>query len=880
MTGLTFGEAIRLKTLKKELSGKGNGGSPITVHDTIGFRKMYRDGICLVGKGLYTAMAEFSDMNYALLDDGEQKEIQGLYSRFINYFDPGVNVQVFLFNRRTPEKVLAEGLRIPQKGDGLDPLRGEFSHILTDMCARGTNGVVKGRYIIYGTEAGDIGEARARLRSIGRDLIRNFRQLGTDARILDGNDRLRLLHEFFNQYGMEPFRPPFSRLAQACASAKDSAAPPGFDFRQPSRFKSGRMHGSAHILDITANELTDGLLRDIMDLDSNVTVSVHMQAMDAAKASKMLKGALSDIQKMKIEEQKKAVRSGFDMDILPVDIVLYEKDTRELLDDLSGSNQKILKASIIIACFGRTRAEMEELTQRVAGIVQKASCTLRCLQYRQEEGMNDAAPIGRNAAGEGRSLPTSVVSVLMPFSTQELFMGGEALYYGLNALSSNMVMADRKKLRTPNGVILGTPGSGKSFAAKREILGCFLVTGDEIVICDPEGEYAPLVGALGGQVVRLSAESGDFLNPMDIHISGNNDMDALKIKSDFIITLCDCIAGGGTGLANDEKGIIDSCIGGLYRKYYRTQLPEDMPVLGDLYDALLSYEPEPGKVKAELAMGAREKAVRIANSLFLYVHGSQDYFNHRTNVDCDNRVVCFDIRELGRQLKELGMLIVQDAVWNRVSRNRGRGVATRYYCDEFHLLLRDGQTARYSVEIWKRFRKWGGIPTGLTQNVGDFLRSEEIEGILGNSDFVCLLNQNAKDQAVLAEKLGLSSKQLQAVTNAEPGSGLLLFDRAVVPFVDRYPQDTETYRIMNTRLETSGRGIADRAKGPQKPKRASGQEDPQKTAADGKAGGAAEAEDPQGAAADGKVGGTTEAADPGGPQGDAADLKQGGVAYE
>ena len=310
-------------------------------------------------------------------------------------------------------------------------------------------------------------------------------------------------------------------------------------------------------------------------------------------------------------------------------------------------------------------------------------------------------------------------------------------------------------------------------------------------------DYFALVGALNGQVVRLATNSKDYLNPMDIQLSHKNDREALKLKSDFIITLCDLIAGGKDGLENDEKGIIDTCIKHIYDGYFKEPKPENMPVLEDLYNALLRYEPK--DVAPEMQKEAKQKAVRIANSLVLYVHGSQNYFNHRTNVDSRNRIMCFDIRDLGNQLKELGMLIVQDAVWNRVSQNRERKIATRYYCDEFHLLLKERQTAIYSVEIWKRFRKWGGIPTGLTQNVGDFLKSEEIEGILGNSDFVYLLNQNAKDQAILADKLGLSEKQLAHVTNSEPGSGLILFDNVVIPFVDKYPADTKTFAIMNTR---------------------------------------------------------------------------------
>ena len=797
-TGLTFQEFFRLKKLKQVLSGTHKQtNKPTTAQRTITFEKMYRDGICKVAGNYYTKMIEFYDLNYDLLDVDEQAEILGLYSQFINYFDPTIRVQIFLFNRQVGEETLIAQFDLPIEQDKHQYIREEYSGIMKKQCAMGNNGIIKSKYVIYGIEAVNLREARAKLNDIGADVIKNMRNIGTNAKLLDGKERLAVLHEFFHQDSMEPFRFSFEELAESGKSVKDYIAPSGFDFRQPSRFKSGRMYGSVHYLDIISPQMNDELLKKLLDIDANITVSMHIQTMDPVKAIKMLKGALTNIQKMKIEEQKKAVRSGYDMDILPTDIVTYEKDTLELLNDLNSSNQKIIKMSFIIACFGRTLKELDSLMQRVSGIIQQANCNLRCLQYQQEQGINAAAPIGINETGIERVLTTKSTAILIPFNTQELFMQGQSLYYGLNALSNNMIMADRKQLRTPNGVILGTPGSGKSFSAKREILGSFLVTKDDILICDPEGEYYPVVEALGGQVVKLSTNSKDYLNPMDIQLSHKNDREALKLKSDFLITLCDAIAGGESGLANDEKGIIDRCIDGIYTEYFKNPEPENMPLLEDLYNALLHYEPK--DVDPSLAMDAKAKAVRIANSLVLYVHGSQNYFNHHTNVDSTNRIICFDIRDLGNALKELGMLIVQDAVWNRVSKNRERHVATRYYCDEFHLLLRDKQTAQYSVEIWKRFRKWGGIPTGLTQNVGDFLRSEEIEGILGNSDFVYLLNQNAKDQQILADKLGLSEKQLRSVTNAEAGSGLILFDNVVIPFVDRYPQDTETFRIMNTK---------------------------------------------------------------------------------
>ena len=788
---------MRLTRLRKQLTeGLQGKGKQISTQQTITFEKMYFDGICKVDHTHYSKMVEFTDLNYTLLDEKEQKNVLGLYSQFINYFDPSIHVQLFLFNRHVNKKTLSDQFKIPQQGDEFDDIREEYSQMLQNLSEKGNNGVIKSKYIIFGIEAGSYKEAKQRFLSIEADVIKNLKSVGSNARCLDGRERLKVLYEFFNQDKMDPFLFSFKEMAESGHNVKDYIAPQGFEFRFPGRYKAGHMFGATKYVDVLGPKLTDDLMQKLLNIDENLSVSIHMKPLDPVEAIKLIKRALTDLQKDKINEQKKAVRTGYDMDILPTDIVLYEEDLMKLLDDLNTSNQKMIWTTFLISGFGKNKRELQSLWQRILGIVEQGNGRLVDLQYKQELAMNAVAPIGINNTDEGKHLVTKNLSVLVPFNTRELFQPGPSLYYGLNQNSNNMIMADRKKLRTPNGVILGTPGSGKSFSAKREILGCFLNTTDDILICDPEGEYFPLVRKLGGELVRLSTNSTDYLNPMDIQVIKKTDdkedekykealKEALKIKSDFLITLCDAIAGGEIGLANDEKGIIDRCVYGIYEDYFKDPI---------------RYRPDDA-VTEELAVDARAKAVRIANCLVLYVHGSQNYFNHRTNVDSQNRIVCFDIRDLGKQLKELGMLVVQDAVWNRVSKNRERHVATRYYCDEFHLLLRDKQTAAYCVEIWKRFRKWGGIPTGLTQNVGDFLRSEEIEGILGNSDFVYLLNQNAKDQQILADKLGLSDKQLESVTNSESGSGLILYNDIIIPFIDRYPTDTKTYRIMTTKPE-------------------------------------------------------------------------------
>lgn len=541
--GLTFVERRRLAELKHMLAGTNkNAEKPTTAQKTITFQKMYRDGICQVTSGFYTKMVEFYDINYDLLEIEDKGEILEEYSRLINYFDPSIKFELFLFNRQVNEQTLIDQFDIPLQADDFDDIREEYTQMLKKQAAKGNNGIIKSKYLIFGIESKGFKEARAKLVSIEADVIKNLTNLGTHAKSLDGKERLRILHEYFNQDTMEPFRFSFKELAESGKSVKDYIAPPGFDFRYPSRFKAGKMYGSVHYLDIIAPKFDDELLKKLLDLDANLTITMHMQTMDPVKAIKMLKGALTNIQKMKIEEQKKAVRSGYDMDILPTDIITYEKDTLDLLDDLNSSNQKMVKMTFLLTCYGRNKRELENITQRVSGIIQQANCNLRCMQYLQEQGLMASAPIGCNDTGIERDLTTKSTAILVPFCTQELFMPAPAIYYGLNALSNNMIMADRKRLRTPNGVILGTPGSGKSFSAKREILSCFLMTKDDIVVCDPEGEYFALVGALHGQVVRLATNSKDYLNPMDIQLSHKGDKEALKLKSDFIITLCDLIA--------------------------------------------------------------------------------------------------------------------------------------------------------------------------------------------------------------------------------------------------------------------------------------------------------------------------------------------------
>ena len=573
---------------------------------------------------------------------------------------------------------------------------------------------------------------------------------------------------------------------QTGLSTKDYVAPTSFVFKSGKMFTMGKTMGAASYLQILAPELTDKMLADFLDMDKSLIVNIHIQSLDQAKAIKLVKGKVTDINRMKIEEQKKAVRSGYDMDIIPSDLSTYGNDAHRLLEDLQSRNERMFLVTVLFLNTAKTRQDLENAVFQTAGIAQKFNCVLRRLDYLQEEGLMSSVPLGINLVPITRALTTTATAIFVPFTTQELFMPGESLYYGLNALSNNMIMVDRKKLKNPNGLILGTPGAGKSFSAKREITNAFFVTEDDIIIGDPEGEYYPLVHALGGQVIHISPTSHDYINPMDINLDYSDDDNPLGFKSDFILSLCELIMGSRNGIEAEEKSVIDRCLPIVYQKYLLDPVPENMPTLGDLYSTLRAQK--------------EDQAQRIATALEIYVNGSLRVFNHQTNVELDNRIVCFDIKELGKQLKKIGMLIIQDQVWNRVTINREAHKSTRYYIDEFHLLLKEEQTAAYSVEIWKRFRKWGGIPTGITQNVKDLLASREIENIFENSDFLYMLNQAAGDRQILAKQLNISPYQLSYVTNSGEGEGLLFYGNIIIPFKDRFDRNTKLYALMTTKV--------------------------------------------------------------------------------
>ena len=896
-----------------------------SAQDSIPYERMWPDGICRVADGHYTKTIQFQDINYQLSQNEDKTAIFEGWCDFLNYFDSSIQFQLSFLNLAASEETFARAINIPLQGDDFDSIRVEYTTMLQNQLARGNNGLIKTKYLTFGIDADSLKAAKPRLERIETDILNNFKRLGVAAETLDGKARLAQLHGIFHMDEQVPFRFEWDWLAPSGLSTKDFIAPSGFEFRTGKQFRMGKKYGAVSFLQILAPELNDRMLADFLHMESSLIVSLHIQSVDQIKAIKTVKRKITDLDRSKIEEQKKAVRAGYDMDIIPSDLATYGAEAKKLLQDLQSRNERMFLVTFLVLNTADNPRQLDNNVFQASSIAQKYNCQLTRLDFQQEEGLMSALPLGLNQIEIQRGLTTSSTAIFVPFTTQELFQNGkEALYYGINALSNNLIMVDRKLLKNPNGLILGTPGcfegktrilltdgstpsfaelveagiteamvkaydydtgeiveakakdiriekyvdelkvieledgtrlsctdthlimdadgqfieankitdgqrlsgghlavrvafqrltekvpvydltvpkygnfllanslivhnSGKSFSAKREIANCFLLTNDDIIICDPEAEYAPLVERLHGQVIKISPTSSNYINPMDLNLDYSDDESPLSLKSDFILSLCELIVGGKEGLQPVQKTIIDRCVRLVYQTYLNDPRPENMPILEDLYNLLRAQE--------------EKEAQYIATALEIYVTGSLNVFNHQSNVDINNRIVCYDIKELGKQLKKIGMLVVQDQVWNRVTINRAAHKSTRYYIDEMHLLLKEEQTAAYTVEIWKRFRKWGGIPTGITQNVKDLLASREVENIFENSDFVYLLNQASGDRQILSKALNISPSQQNYITNSNAGEGLIFYGSTIVPFKDDFPKDTQLYRIMTTKPE-------------------------------------------------------------------------------
>ena len=758
---------------------------PTTAQQTLPYREMYRDGVCRVADRYYTKTIEYEDINYQLAQSEDQAAIFDGWSACLNYFDSSLPFQLSFLNHRS-RPGSRYSVNIPMQDDDYNSVRCEYVEMLENQIAKSNNGIVRTKLLTFGVNVDDLSTARARLERVEADICGNFKKLGVKCRSLSGLERLELLHGQLHPGSGSPFRFSWDMIPKTGLSTKDFIAPDSFDFRFSRLFRVGTTWGAASYLQILASELSDKLLAELLEMDAEMTITLHIQTVDQAAAVKSIKAKVSDIDKMKVEEQKKAARSGYDMDILPPDLVTYSNDAKTLLEDLQSRNERMFLLTFLVVNMAPTRRELDNDLFTVSGIVQKYNCTLKRLDFQQEDGFLSSLPLGHNGIEIKRGMTTSSTAIFVPFMTQELRMDGEAVYYGLNALSHNVIMANRKKLKNPNGLFLGVPGSGKSFAAKRELVNVFLATRDRIIVVDPMGEYSPLIKRLGGQVIEIAPDSPHHISPMDLQMNINDEDSPLSMKADFLLSLCELIVGGKEGLQPIEKTVIDRCVRLVYREMALGLETAKTPLLQDLYEELLR-QPEP-------------EARRVATALELYCTGSLNLFNHPTNVDLNSRVVCIVLKGLGENLRKIAMHTTNEFVTAAVNANHTEGVATWCYFDEFHILLRDPLTASYFVAVWKMLRKKGCVPSALTQNVKDLLASREIENILDNTDFMVLLSQAQSDRAILAKQLGISEHQLSYITHSNSGEGLLFYGNVTIPFVDRFPRG-EIYDLLTTRPE-------------------------------------------------------------------------------
>ena len=764
---------------------KSANGGKTTVQNTIPYMCMYKDGVCQVSENFFSMTIQFYDANYSISEFEEQNNIFSKYCDVINIFDNTIKFQLTFENQNRSKEKLVKTVQIPEQDDDFNEIRKEYSEMLTDKLMKGSNGQSARKFLTFGIESTSYKAARAKLMSIKNDVIKGFKAFGVESEMLDGKQRLEALYYALNPYRNSPFLFDWGEMLRAGMDTKDFICPSSFKFNK-SDFEIGNAYGAVWGMNILAGELSDEILKDFLEMQNLFCVNIHVDPLDQIDALKFVKKKLTNVEQMKIDEQKKASQSGYDPDILPPAIKMYIEDIEKLLADLNSKNERLFHISISLRAYAKSKKELKLLSEMLKRVCQKNNCTMFPYDYRQEQTLVSTLPLCYNEIPVRREMHTSGIAIFVPFTTKELFQDGQATYYGINTLSGNMIRANRSRLKNPNGLILGTPGAGKSFSVKREILDCFLTTVDDIIICDPEGEYFPLVSALHGQLIRIASNSEQHINPMDIQLDLDDDESPLSMKADFLLSLCELVVGGKDGLQPIEKTVIDRCVRLIYRDMALGLGDGKPPLLQDLYEELLK-QPEP-------------EARRVATALELYCTGSLNLFNHQTNVKLTAHIVCIVLKGLGENLRKIAMHVTNDFVTSAVNVNFHNGVSTWCYFDEFHILLRDALTASYFVAVWKMLRKKGCVPSALTQNVKDLLASREIEAILDNNDFMILLSQAQSDRAILAKQLGISEHQLSYITHSNSGEGLLFYGNVTIPFVDRFPKG-EIYNLLTTRPE-------------------------------------------------------------------------------
>lgn len=755
---------------------------PKGVQDVIPITAIYDDGVFKSGKDKYSKSFKFTDINYSVASREDKEAMFLEYSELLNSLDSGATTKITINNRKLNRKDFEETILIPLKGDNLDEYREEYNNMLLEK-ATGANSTVQDKYITISVNKKDIEEARTYFARVGADLISHFARLGSTCSEMDTDKRLRIMHDFFRMGEETDYHFDIKESRKKGHNFKDYICPDSMEFTKD-HIKIGDRYGRVLFLREYASYIKDDMVTEIMDLNRNMMLSIDVIPVPTDEAVREAESRLLGVETNITNWQRKQNQNNNFSATIPYDMEQQKKEMKEFLDDLTTRDQRMMFAVITMVHTADTKEQLDNDTEAILTTVRKNMCQFAPLKFQQMDGLQTAMPFGVRKINCLRTLTTESLSVFIPFRVQDIHHGN-GIYYGQNIISKNMIIADRKQLLNGNAFIMGVSGGGKSFAAKGEIINQILASNADVILIDPEREYSPLVKALGGEIINISATSPNHINAMDMSKDYGDGANPVILKSEFILSLCEQLI-GGANLGAKQKSIIDRCTASVYREYQQSDYTGRVPTLQDFRAELLA-QPEP-------------EAKEIALAIELFTNGSLNTFAKQTNVDTNNRLICYDILDLGKQLMGIGMLVVLDSILNRITQNRAKGKNTYIFIDEIYLLFQHEYSANFLFTLWKRVRKYGAFATGITQNVDDLLQSHTARTMLANSEFIIMLNQASTDRIELAKLLNISELQLNYITNVEAGHGLLKVGSSLVPFANKFPKNTKLYKLMTTKL--------------------------------------------------------------------------------
>lgn len=747
---------------------------PRSVQDTIPIKTIWKDGIFLVEQNKYALTFKITDINYAVASREDKESMFLDYSELLNSFDSGTTTKITIALRRINQKNFEKEILLEYKNDDLDKYRYEYNQMLLDK-AIGSNGMVREIYITLSVFKKDYEEARNYFRRVSTDFISHLNKLGSKCIQLDAIEKLRVLHDFYRIGEEINYNLDLNELMKKGHNFKDYICSDSVSFKKD-YFEFGNKFGRVLFLKDYASFLKDSFVAELTDRKENMMLSLDVISIPTDEAVKEVENRLLGVETNITNWQRKQNANNNFSAVVPYDMEQQRKESKEFLDDLTTRDQRMMHCNLTIVLTANSKEELDNNTEELQSIGRKHLCQIVPLNYQQMDGLNTVLPIGVRKIEATRTLTTESLAVLNPFRVQEIMDEG-GIYYGENAISHNLIMVNKSKLMNQSAFLLGVPGSGKSFSAKELITFLSLSTEDDILICDPEGEYSPLVNSFNGQVINISASSNDHINAMDMSDGYGDGANPIIDKSEFILSLFERLK-DKVGVTPKEKSIIDRCVSITYRDF-------DNPTLIDLKDVLEKQPEDEGK--------------ELATCLELFATGSLNVFAHKTNVNTNSRIISYNIYGLGKQLKPMGLLVITDAMINRVADNYKKGKRTHIFIDEIHVLFENEYSCAFFNSAWRQFRKRNAYPTAITQNVEYLLASVDASTMLSNSEFIVMLNQASQDRKKLSELLNISDEQLSYITNANSGCGLIRYGSSLVPFINQFPKDTKLYKLMTTK---------------------------------------------------------------------------------